>query len=56
LKIAHSEKVEAHRGEEKMDIEGHEQGPRGYHENMRREEMDKEIKEMRETLNILMLQ
>jgi hypothetical protein len=47
--------VEAHRGEEKMAIEGHRQGPRGDHKKMSREEMDKEIKETREELNRLML-
>jgi hypothetical protein len=41
--------VEAHIGEDKMDIEGHIQGPRGDHKKMNNEEMDKE-------LNILMLQ
>jgi hypothetical protein len=43
------------RGEEKMATEGHRQGPRGDHKRMRREEMDKELKETREELNRLML-
>jgi hypothetical protein len=42
-------------GKEKMDTGLHRQGPRGYHKRMKREEMDKDIKETREELNRLML-
>jgi hypothetical protein len=41
---------------EKMATEGHRQGPRGDHKQMRKEEMDKELNETREELNRLMLQ
>jgi hypothetical protein len=41
-------------GEEKMAIEGHRQGPRGDHKKIRKEEMDKELKETREELDRLM--
>jgi hypothetical protein len=39
-----------------MAIEGYFQGSRGIHKKMKEEDTDKELKENREELNILMLQ
>jgi hypothetical protein len=55
MTVAHNEEVEAHGGEDKMDTEGHRQGPRGDCKKMSIEEIYKELKETNEELDRLMM-